>query len=31
MGFSDFFHHPDSKELEENLDVSETGSVSVLR
>jgi hypothetical protein len=31
-GFSDFVHRPDSKELEdEKHDVSETGSVSVLR
>jgi hypothetical protein len=32
MCFSDFVHRPDSKELEEKKhDVSETGSVSVLR
>jgi hypothetical protein len=30
-GFSDFVHRPDSKSLEEKRDVSETGSVSVLR
>jgi hypothetical protein len=30
-GFSDFVHRPDSKELEEKHDVSETGSVSVRR
>jgi hypothetical protein len=29
--FSDFVHRPDSKYLEEQHDVSETGSVSVLR
>jgi hypothetical protein len=30
-GFSDFVHCSDSKQLEEKHDVSETGSVSVLR
>jgi hypothetical protein len=30
-GFLDFVHHPDSKGLEDKNDVSETGSVSVLR
>jgi hypothetical protein len=30
-GFSDFVHRPDSKQLQEKHDVSETGSVSVLR
>jgi hypothetical protein len=32
MGFSDLVNRPDSKELEDKKhDVSETGSVSVLR
>jgi hypothetical protein len=33
-GFSDFIHHPDSKELEDKhttFDISETGSLSVLK
>jgi hypothetical protein len=30
-GFSDFVHRPDSKQLEEKHDISETGSLSVLR
>jgi hypothetical protein len=29
VGFLDFFHHPDSKLLEEKHDVSEAESVSV--
>jgi hypothetical protein len=31
IGFLDFVHRPGSKKLEEKHDVSETGSVSVLR